>query len=272
MAPELPPQCAASPPWSAGQPGGGGVPSRRLRLSRFSALAYDDVLIWYDDLARAVAHRLDDIGWTRSVGDDLGPVRTTFRAKTIDTLREKLQRTPTISLGYVQDVAGVRIEANMSTRTQTAVARVVAATFGHHGSAIKDYRGDAHSGYRAVHVWLRLPAGRVEVQIRTDLQGQWANAFEALADVLGREIRYGGTPSMPTGRRLVETMISLSTSDLTQLEREGDRIRALRESLARVGESESTVASVQDDHTRILKAYHGLLVDLEAQFRSLRGR
>ncbi len=112
---------------------------------------YQDVLIWYDDLARAVSQHLGRIDWTRTASG-LDDVQITFRAKTIDTLPAKLQRAPAISLGYVQDVAGVRIEADISTVTQDAIARAVVAMFGQDDSAIRDYRADAHSGYRAVHV------------------------------------------------------------------------------------------------------------------------
>jgi hypothetical protein len=38
---------------------------------------------------------------------------------------------------------------------------------------------------------LRLPAGRVEIQIRTILQSLWANMYEKLADEVDRGIRYG---------------------------------------------------------------------------------
>lgn len=55
---------------------------------------------------------------------------------------------------------------------------------------IRDYREDAQHGYRAVHTIIRSPAGIVEVQLRTLLQARWANAYEMLADVMGRKIRY----------------------------------------------------------------------------------
>jgi ppGpp synthetase/RelA/SpoT-type nucleotidyltranferase len=74
---------------------------------------------------------------------------------------------------------------------QTALAREIAEHFGADESAIHDLREDPHAGYRAVHVWLRMPAGRVEIQIRTTLQSLWANTYEGLGDALGRGIRYG---------------------------------------------------------------------------------
>lgn len=217
-------------------------------------------------------------------------MQITFRAKTIDTLREELRRTPTISLGYVQDVAGVRIEAHMSTATQDVVTHAVAATFGHGESSIKDLRAEAHSGYRAVHVWLRLPAGRVEVQVRTRLQGQWANAFEALADFVGRGIRYGDMPSGSAERKIVTDVIDLSINNLSGIEAEGNELAAMQNRLdhfrelvvsglmpadeghALLDEIEPQIAALREHYSRRAEAYHDLLVRLEGEFRSVRRR
>lgn len=287
MVSDLPARCSATQPWSSsslkrlsnslrdGTPAPPGCPS------------YEDVLIWYDDLAAAVSRHLHTIDWLR-VADSLGGIQTTFRAKTIDTLREKLRRTPNISLGYVQDVAGVRLEADMNTLTQDAVTERVVTAFDHDSDAIKDYRNDAHSGYRAVHVWLRLPAGRVEVQIRTSLQSQWANAFEALADLVGRGIRYGELPIDPTERTVTQGMIDLSTNQLAGLEAlsrtlaiSEDSLAELREEMAarivprdegltRVDEIEGQLALLRSQHSEQIRTYHDLLVDLHRTFRSLR--
>lgn len=289
MAVELPAQCTASPPWSSSA-------LRRLSWSLRDGLPappdcphYQDVLIWYDDLARAVSRHLGRNDWTRTASG-LDDVQITFRAKTIDTLREKLQRTPAISLGYVQDVAGVRMEADISTVTQDAIARAVVAMFGQDDSAIKDYRVDAHSGYRAVHVWLRFPAGRVEVQIRTRLQGQWANTFEAMADFVGRGVRYGVLPPDPDQRRLVAELIDISVTDLSELEGSGndvavllDQLEDFRESvvsgisseeegLALLDELEPRVTALRDSYPSRAEGYHRLLVNLENSFRKARGQ
>ena len=55
-----------------------------------------------------------------------------------------------------------------------------------------------------MHVWLRFPAGRVEVQIRTRGQSAWANAYEQLADTVGRQIRYGSTHDDPDVQDIVD--------------------------------------------------------------------
>jgi ppGpp synthetase/RelA/SpoT-type nucleotidyltranferase len=45
----------------------------------------------------------------------------------------------------------------------------------------------------------KLPAGRVEIQVRTILQSMWANINEKLADDAGRGIRYGEQAVPPPG-------------------------------------------------------------------------
>lgn len=291
MSATLPPACVKTPPWS-----GKGLRrlSESLRLGTeppANTPAYDDVLIWFDDLTAAVYGHLAAVDWSDVLGDDR-VVQITSRAKTIDTLREKLQRTPDISLGYVQDVAGVRIEANMTLTEQDAVAEHVATLFGHGQDSVKDLREDAHSGYRAVHVWLRLPGGRVEVQVRTDSQGRWANAFESLADVYGRQIRYGGTVSHPSAQELIDQMRILSTETLARAERS---IVAWVDLVARVEQTgrraakmiaeghdlpEELVASIEEQKRsnaikhesalELVAEYDQLLVDLDRQFRAMR--
>lgn len=289
MDPDLPALCAASPPWSKSALKRLSLSLRDGRPAPLDCPSYEEVLVWYEDLAAEVTQHLQGIDWPRT-DDRLQTVQITFRAKTIDTLREKLRRTPTISLGYVQDVAGVRIEADMSTATQDVVTHAVAATFGHGESSIKDLRAEAHSGYRAVHVWLRLPAGRVEVQVRTRLQGQWANAFEALADFVGRGIRYGDMPSGSAERKIVTDVIDLSINNLSGIEAEGNELAAMQNRLdhfrelvvsglmpadeghALLDEIEPQIAALREHYSRRAEAYHDLLVRLEGEFRSVRRR
>lgn len=114
------------------------------------------------------------------------------RVKTLDTLRQKLKRQET-SLDRIQDVAGTRIDGLLTLRSQEEVATSLANAFKENGAEDVEPKNLLHSprlGYRAVHLRIKSPAGWVEVQIRTHLQSAWANAYEALADVKGREIRY----------------------------------------------------------------------------------
>lgn len=115
------------------------------------------------------------------------------RVKTVHTTREKLQRMTGFSLDSLQDIVGVRLTVDLSLTKQLELAEQLSELL-LHGEAIKvsmsDTRVDTHSGYRAIHLRVNFPAGRTEIQIRSLLQGKWANLYEAAGDTFGREIRY----------------------------------------------------------------------------------
>lgn len=180
---------------------------------------YDDVMVWYDELVAYVIEEIDGMPWERVLGDRYRP--PTGRAKTAQTLQDKLKRMPTHHLPSIQDVAGVRLEFPMTLTEQDAVARRICLHFDQDPeTSIDDLRITPHAGYRAVHVRLNLQElhGRVEVQIRTELQGEWANLYEELGDLLGRDIRYGELSTADTRRVPIEAMQSLSVGTIADVE------------------------------------------------------
>ena len=60
------------------------------------------------------------------------------------------------------------------------------------------------------------------MQVRTHLQGQWANVYEKLADLFGRGIRYSEVPTDPAEKRIVEQLQELSTGRGRELEQARD--------------------------------------------------
>ncbi|AMS02255.1 hypothetical protein SEA_PHRANN_29 [Mycobacterium phage Phrann] len=243
-----------APAWSKGE-------LKRLGEALFSGTAtpeqharYNEVMLWHNELAAEVAATLYTTDW-QACPSELFDI--TARPKTIDTLIQKLQRERSMSLDEVQDLAGVRIDADIDLKVQTALAEEIATHFGER-SRIRDMRENPHSGYRAVHVWLRLPAGRVEVQIRTVPQSEWANTYERLGDRYGRGIRYGASAEDDEARELVERMHKMSaalasseesTVELAQLE---DELHQLKERLAEM--RPLARASGPINHRRVSKA------------------
>jgi ppGpp synthetase/RelA/SpoT-type nucleotidyltranferase len=148
---------------------------------------YAEVMYWHNDLAAEVAARIKNSPWIAIPPDQLS---ISARPKTLRTLVQKLERMPTLKLGQVQDLAGVRVDVEMVLTQQTNLAQEIAEHFGAAPKAINDIRPTPHSGYRAMHVCLALPAGNVEVQIRTVPQSEWANVYEGLGELFGRGIRY----------------------------------------------------------------------------------
>lgn len=209
----------AEPPWSKSQ-------LRKLGEALLDHCAppagcpdYSTVMLWHNDLAGAVAEIITDRHWD---AQGITEFAVTARSKTVDTLVQKLERS-TLKLDRVQDLAGVRIDADLNLSRQTQLAEEIAAHFGSNRATIRDIREEPHSGYRAVHVWLALPAGRVEIQIRTIYQSLWANVYEGLGDLFGRGIRYDQIPGDPKVARIVEVMHGMS-ADIAHDETVADQL------------------------------------------------
>lgn len=213
--------------------------------------SYDQVVEWHAGLCAEVAEKISSGDWTSYPGD----LDVSSRPKTIDTLRDKLRRQPHLHLNQVQDLAGVRVDLDCDLDRQTAFAREVAQFFGVDRAEIKDIRLTPHSGYRAVHVWLRLPAGRLEVQIRTLGQSAWANVYEELGDFAGRHIRYGEPHENPVIQRLVDGLHDVSEK-LAGLE---DNIVKLVRTDTRLRESVRVMATLR----RQLELGDGTITDEE---------
>lgn len=158
--------------------------------------------------------RLD--GLAEAVGTPA--LHITHRAKTTQTIIEKLRREHEMSLARMQDLAGIRVVAGVSFEQQDALAAEVARRFPADPREPKlvDRRARPSYGYRAVHVIVSLDGVSVEVQVRTYLQHVWADLMERLADRLGRQIRYGQPPTPPEGMTqrsaqvVVDTVMKLS--------------------------------------------------------------
>lgn len=193
---------------------------------------YTDVMLWHNDLAAEVAATIAVTDWKAAEVDlfDLAA-----RSKTLDTLVQKLRRQPPkLTLEQVQDLAGVRVDGDFTLDQQLELATEVAAHFGPE-SIVKDIRHEPHSGYRAVHVWLRLPCGRAEIQFRTVGQSAWANAYERLGDKFGRGIRYGEDHENGSIQKLVDQLHEIS-NDLAHIENLQQELVNRERELARIPE------------------------------------
>ncbi|HYO45163.1 MAG TPA: RelA/SpoT domain-containing protein [Gemmatimonadota bacterium] len=147
------------------------------------------------------------------------------RIKTIQTLHDKLRRQPT-KLSRIQDIAGVRIVGDMDLASQDAMVASIAREFAK--ARVIDRRAHPTFGYRAVHIIVKVGRCSCEVQVRTIPQHLWAEIVERLADLWGRDIRYGGSPEQ-RGTRVGD----LTRQGLWELIRGvSDQMHALEEAAA----------------------------------------
>jgi hypothetical protein len=126
--------------------------------------------------------------------DTLG-LPLTSRIKTTGTLIEKLERSRGMALSRMQDIAGVRLVAEMNRADQDRLVARILELFP--GAEVKDRRAEPSHGYRAVHVIVEVDQRFVEIQVRTVLQDVWAQLIERFGDWWGRGIRYGELPNDP---------------------------------------------------------------------------
>ncbi len=153
-------------------------------------------------------------------------IETTARLKTTNTIVEKLRREKT-RLSEMQDIAGIRIVASGGLVEQDLLVGRVAAIFP--GAKMVDRRKRPSHGYRAVHQIVRVDGFLVEIQVRTDLQNLWAQAFERFADRAGREIRYG---SIPAGCEQAVEEVLTAAREVALIEQQEEELRELTAKVA----------------------------------------
>jgi ppGpp synthetase/RelA/SpoT-type nucleotidyltranferase len=164
-----------------------------VRLVRTDPPAADDVAALHD-LLLSYGDALEEAVATVQQALSIAP---SSRVKTTGTILEKLERYGGSWLKSIQDVAGMRIVGVFDRRGQDAVVAQVVELFsgGTRPPKIVDRRDEPSHGYRAVHVIVFVRSLPVEIQVRTQLQHEWADMFEKLADRIGRGIRYGEPPA-----------------------------------------------------------------------------
>jgi len=198
---------------------------------------------------------LDDV--VRTLFDHGLP--STGRLKTTRTIVEKLRRNPSMGLLTMQDIAGTRIVAEMDRDEQDGMVERLMGLL--QNAEIVDRRANPSFGYRAVHVIAREQGYPVEIQVRTGLQNAWAQVFERLADVVGRQIRYGEPLDDPdeefagglTRQRIVDFFMGLSEAiDLVE---------------ARIVMTKKIEHQIEE-HMRQLQDAKGQLQDAKDKFRA----
>ncbi len=120
--------------------------------------------------------------------------RVSQRLKRIPTIMSKLRREPGMNLGRMADIGGCwavlggldevyRVLGRYENRKVPEVVRV------------RDYIEEPKDdGYRAVHVITKYHGRLIEVQLRTQVQHEWAYTVESVTSRFGLAIKSGGGP------------------------------------------------------------------------------
>lgn len=111
------------------------------------------------------------------------------RLKKLPTMIGKLYREPGMKLARMEDIGGVRAilpSQDACHRVASRLRRNWTIT------RFRDYVANPKDdGYRALHLINRNRGRLIEVQLRTDLQDNWANAVEADARLLSPGLKFG---------------------------------------------------------------------------------
>ena len=120
--------------------------------------------------------------------------RLSQRLKRTPTIIDKLRRLPTMTLSRMQDIGGCR--AVFATQDEVALVlnRFTRNSERRNGTpdTVRDYVTNPRaSGYRAVHIWTRYGDRRIEVQLRTWYQNNWADLVEDITFDTGIDYKDG---------------------------------------------------------------------------------
>lgn len=120
--------------------------------------------------------------------------RVSQRLKRIPTILSKLHREPKMELGRMHDIGGCRVVLADLAQVYEVLDRYrTRPTSG--GIKVQDYiEKPKPDGYRGVHVIVKYHGRRIEVQLRTQVQHEWAFTVESVTARYGLAIKTGGGP------------------------------------------------------------------------------
>jgi hypothetical protein len=114
------------------------------------------------------------------------------RIKRLQSIKSKLERSPTMQLSQMQDIGGCRAVVKSIQNVEQLVSSYKKSRFAHIFKGEKSYiENPKADGYRSHHLIYQYNSRphqnraydklRIEIQIRTNLQHAWATAVEAVS-------------------------------------------------------------------------------------------
>lgn len=169
-----------------------GALDRAGRRLRESAPPSDEDLNLYDAYrASFEPHLLKLVETTIPSLSDAVEISVDIRLKQPKSVIAKLRRHQT-KLSTIEDIGGCRIVVETMLDARHIVHALSDAL---NVVRRRDYWEQPRDGYRAFHLVAQISERhRVEIQVRTVLQNEWANLSEDLFHRVDPEIKYGGGP------------------------------------------------------------------------------
>jgi ppGpp synthetase/RelA/SpoT-type nucleotidyltranferase len=165
---------------------------------------------------------------------DLLGLEPTSRLKTLNSLIDKMKRFGT-TLSRMRDIGGLRVVKSMDLHAQDRMVETIAEAFP--SAKIIPRREKPNNGYRAAHVEVDIDGFTLEIQVRTQLQDEWAQTNEKLGDLFGRAFfRYDGEAPSENVRRI------------------GALLRQISE---RIADHETRVAEASPREAQLVRAFPG---------------
>jgi putative GTP pyrophosphokinase len=149
-----------------------------------------DVVDWWRSehatALNAVAAKL------RYYAAEVGEPTVSQRLKRLPTIANKLVRHPSMKLAQMADIGGVRaVVPHQSAAYHVARRLQKNWTI----TRFRDYVAEPKTdGYRALHLINRHHGRLIEVQLRTELQDNWANLVEVYSEIAESGLKFGEGP------------------------------------------------------------------------------
>lgn len=151
--------------------------------------------------------------------EGLTVVEFSQRLKRMPTVVDKLRRLPNMRLSSMGDVGGCRAVFESQEEVARVQQRFMDNSAERNGSndGLRDYVLEPRpSGYRAVHVLTSYGGRRVEVQLRTRMQHDWARLVEDITVRTGIAYKSGdGSQDVHRWLQLLSTAVSLEEAGVS---------------------------------------------------------
>ena len=151
--------------------------------------------------------------------EGLTVVEFSQRLKRMPTVVDKLRRYQNMKLSSMRDVGGCRAVFESQKEVARVQQRFMDNSAERNGSddGLRDYVLEPRpSGYRAVHVLTSYGGRRIEVQLRTRMQHDWARLVEDITVRTGIDYKSGdGSQDVHRWLRLLSTAVSFEEAGVS---------------------------------------------------------